>query len=225
MKNKSTKKIHVWIAAAIGLAILPVSGSLRSEAPDPVLQYYWNSAAREAKTTDPGLTGVSYVLTARTFCHRIGSGGQIAATDTATAEYYFTGDRFDSMKTLDGSEPCAKRADLLAPNIFENAYTLNLFPNDTGGPGLAIGLTSDSAAVGQPDGLMVINRNKYNLMNLYLYYPNKEGYRRFTRSFRFTEFEGYTFPDSVWEVGTRLGVFSSEDYRTETGITNIRIVP
>lgn len=224
MRNKSIKKIHVLVAAAICAAFLASADRARSEDPDPVLAYYWKNAGEAARAIDPAQAGIAYVLTARTFCHRIGPGGSIAATDTAFCDYYYTGDNLDSFKVEAGKEACAKRTDLSYPYIFDNAYALSLFPNDTGGPGLAIGLTSDTATAAQPDGLVVIDRNDYAMRNLYLYYPAKEGYRRFTRSFRFVEFEGYLFPDSVWEVGTKLGIFSSENYRTETGVTEIRIV-
>ncbi len=197
----------------------------RSADPDPVLEYYWNNAAEVARAINPSLTGISYVLTARTFCHRIGPGGRIASTDTVLCDYFYTGDNLDSLHAGEGEDNCAEKVDLSFPYIFDNVYDLNLFPNDTGGVGLAIGLTSDSSATVQPDGLVVLDRNKYAMRNLYLYYPDKEGYKRFTRSFRFVEHEGYLFPDSVWEVGTKLGVFSSENYRTETGVTEIRVIP
>ena len=225
MRNKSIKKIHVSLAGGICTAVLVLVGLARPENPDPVLAYYWANAAEAARTIDPVSSGMVYVLTARTFCHRTGPGGNIAATDTVMCDYFYTGDNLDSLKVEEGKEACAKTTDLSYPYVFDNVYELSLFPNDTGGADLAIGLISDSAATAQPDGLVIIDRKDYAMRNLYLFYPEKEGYRRFTRSFRFVEFEGYLFPDSVWEVGTRLGVFSSENYRTETGVTEIRIIP
>jgi hypothetical protein len=59
---------------------------------------------------------------------------------------------------------------------------------------------------------------------LYLYYPSTSGVERLTRSFRFTEVEGYVFPDSIWEVGARSGIFSLEYYRLETGIVEIEVI-
>ncbi|MCP4683853.1 MAG: hypothetical protein GY867_00240 [bacterium] len=224
MRNKSIKKIHVRLLAVVCTAICIVGSDSRSADPDPIIEYYWNNVAGKARLISPAQTGISYVLTARTFCHRIARGGRVASTDTVTCEYFYTGDCLDSLRVGEGEKDCAERVDLTFPYIFDNAYDLSLFPNDTGGVALAIGLISDSAATGQPDGLLVIDRNEYVLRNLYLYYPEKEGYRRFTRSFRFTEHEGYLFPDSVWEVGNKLGIFSSDNYRTESGVTEIRIL-
>jgi len=225
MRNKSIKKIHVFPVVLSVALILGLAGHSRTEEPDPVLKYYWDNAAETARATNPSNTDVSYKITARTFCHRIGSGGSIASTDTVNCEYFYTGNRLDSLRAGEGKEACARKADLTIPHIFDNSYELSLFPNDTGGAGLAIGLTSDSTATGQPDGLLVIDRKSYVMKNLYLYYPDKEGYRRFTRSFRLIESQGFVFPDSVWEVGTKLGIFSSENYRTETGVTDIIILP
>ena len=39
----------------------------------------------------------------------------------------------------------------------------------------------------------------------------------------FIEHEGFVFPDSLWELKVKSGIFSSEVFRTETGITNIQI--
>jgi len=199
--------------------------SSRPADPDPVTNYYWNNAAEKARSISPEQVGLSFVLTARTFCHQMGPGGSIVATDTVVCDYFYTGGILDSLHLDDGKDGCARKVDLTFPYIFGNIYELSLFPNDTGGAGLAIGLTSDSSTIAQPDGLVVIDRNEYVMRNLYLYFPEKEGYRRFTRSFRFIEHEGYLFPDSVWEVGTRLGIFSSENYRTESGVTEIKIIP
>ena len=224
MKKKSTKKIHVL--PALAACVLLLTGiDVRSEGPDPILQYYWENATDKARNINSSEAAVSFVLSARTFCHRIGSGGRIASTDTVTCDYFYTGSTLDSIHPGENNEDCARKVDLAIPFIFDNIYECSLFPNDTGGPGLAIGLTSDSSVAGQPDGLVVIDRRDYAMKNLYLYYPEKEGYRRFTRSFRFVEYEGYLFPDSVWEVGTKLGIFSSENYRTETGVTQIEIIP
>ena len=35
--------------------------------------------------------------------------------------------------------------------------------------------------------------------------------------------EVYIFPDSIWEVGSREGIFSTENYRLETSISSILI--
>jgi len=58
---------------------------------------------------------------------------------------------------------------------------------------------------------------------LYLFYPNRPDFKKFSLSFRFVEYQGHVFPDSIWEVGTKAGIFSTESYRVETAIEHLTI--
>ena len=98
-----------------------------------------------------------------------------------------------------------------------------MFPNDTGGPQLAIGFDTDSLRDPRPVGLAMIDRDEYYPKWLYLFYPEEKNHSRFTKSFRFVQQDGLLFPDSVWVVGAREGVFSTEHYRIETDVTEISI--
>jgi len=214
--NRLTAFLVVGLLSGFGLV-----GA--DDEPDPILEYYWQHARRAARANSPDTTGVSYSFRARTYKHTVSDAGRISRTDSVLQDYFFSDGTPDSVKTVQGEAGRFKDLDFSHPAVFESEYHLSLFPNDTGGPRLAIGLWSDSTLGAQPDGLVVIDRNQYFLYSLYSYYPEKGGYKRFTRSFRFVMVDGYVFPDSVWEVATKLGVFFPESYRLETGISEIRV--
>jgi len=112
---------------------------------------------------------------------------------------------------------------MTVPNVFAQASEFCFYPNDTGGVELALGFDHDVSLSQLPVGLAVIDRDRYLLRWLYLYYPEHLDYKRFSRSYRLTLQDGYVFPDSIWEVGARPGIFSPEYYRLETVITGITI--
>lgn len=218
----STTKVHKWLWLGTLVAVAASFVGTADEI-DPVLRYYWERAGETVLLLNPARPGISYSFMAKSYARQISSHGEIIRTDSMMADYYFSGGTLDSQISRLGGNSRFERLELSFPNVFEIAYHLNLFPNDTGGDDLAIGLTADSADGPLPDGLVIIDRTEYQPRRLYLFYPEKEGYTRFTRSFRLVLVDGFVFPDSILEVGTRIGIFSKENYRLETGITNIQV--
>ena len=111
------------LAAICGM-IMVFADSSRPADPDPVTNYYWNNAAEKARSISPEQVGLSFVLTARTFCHQMGPGGSIVATDTVVCDYFYTGGILDSLHLEDGKDGCARKVDLTFPYIFGNIYEL-----------------------------------------------------------------------------------------------------
>ena len=225
----STEKYHVSVTRAgvcflAGLAtVLVAVVDDSAQAADPVLQFYCERAAAVTAARDPVERGLSYSFTARTYYKEVGKRGQIEKTDSTVADYYFSFGSLDSQRTRIAASTWTNDVCFLVPNVFREDYHFNFFPHDTGGSYLAIGFDTDSAGDPRPVGLALIDRERYSLCRLYVFYSNKPGYKRFSRSYRLVEVEGYILPDSIWEVGARQGVFSTDDYRLETGIENITI--
>ncbi len=214
------------ITAILGMTVLSGFGAITvAQDADPVLDYYWQKAGQTALRTNPNIAGVSYRMTARTFKHSIERDGSISATDTVVQTLYFTGGELDSAIVTGDEESDQLIPSLTFPSIFDMDYDPHLFPNDTGGIDFPIGFLTDSTRPEYPDGLAVIDRYQYHLRSLYLSYNHQDDFRRFSRSYRFVVVDDYLFPDSVWEIATRLGVFFSESYRMETGISDIRVQP
>ena len=189
---------------------------------DAVIEYYWNKADSAFKPRDPVTAGLVYKMVAATYHKHIGKNGRIVKIDSATSAYYCHAGQIDSQQVISGNGSRFADIDLTFTSAFDLDYHHFSFPNDTGGAALAIGLETDSGST-NPNGLIVLDRYSYLPLALYLFYPGKQGYNSFSRSFRFTEVDGYIFPDSIWEVGSREGVFSRENYRLETSISSIVI--
>lgn len=213
----------IRLLAPVSVSLIAISLAAGDDKPDPVLHYYWDHARAAARQTAPDSSGICYSFTAKTYKRSVAQGGRIGKTDSVVQSYFFCSGDLDSVNTVAGDAGEFERLDLSYPPVFESTYQLSSFPNDIGGRRLALRIWSDSALGRQPDGMVVIDRNEYFPYAVYLYYPDKSGYRRFTRSFRFVVVDGFVFPDSVWEVGTRLGVFYPESYRLETGISDIHV--
>jgi hypothetical protein len=189
---------------------------------DDVIDYYWDKAKLAFESGDPVAAGLVYDLVAATYYKHIGKNGKVVKIDSATSEYHCRAGQIDSQLVINGDGSRFADIDLNFTSIFGLDYHHFGFPNDTGGDALAIGLETDSSST-NPNGLLVIDRNSYLLQALYLFYPEKQGYKTFSRSFHFIEVDGYIFPDSIREVGSREGIFSTENYRVETSISSIVI--
>jgi hypothetical protein len=205
--------LGVIAALAFGLAV----------ADDSVVQFYWGRARATYPTRDPLLSGAKFSYRARTYYKEMQRESFGKPKDSSIVDYYYSFGNLDSQKVIAGKLSDMPEVDLSSPNPFDTTYVLNSFPNDTGGALYYVGFDNDTSASERPVGLAVIDRNLYYLRWLYLYYPHKSGYQRFTRSFRFTVSEGLVFPDSVWEVVSQNRLFFPVVYRLETGISNIKI--
>jgi len=191
---------------------------------DPILQFYLDRARHGIASHDPLSAGVKFVLHTNSHYKHIGRNGVVKKIDSAQIDFYYSWGELDSSVVVNGQVERFRRVDPIYPNLLDNDYQYNTFPNDTGGPELAIGFDNPQSTSKNPTGIMIIDRLKFTLGWLYLYFPEADGFNRLTRSYRFTEQSGLIFADSIWEVGARRGIFSSENYRLETAVTAIELL-
>lgn len=226
MPSKSTRIILIWSILILLTAFdQSVCSQDQPEETDPVLTYYWDKATAKAPVVDPATDAIRFSCTVMARRYRINSNGRLGRGDSALINMFFTGNTLDSQQVIKGNIDKIGEIKLNHADPFAYDYRLNFFPNDTGGAGLAIGLVSDSAlAESQPDGLMVIDRKEHYLRSLYYYYPEKSGYKRFTRMYVFQMVEGLLFPREIVEIATQLGVFMTSTYRLELEISGVKLL-
>jgi len=217
-ENGFRRAVVIVFVSVFLLAGLPAAAD-----DNPVVEFYWEKAQRVGKSRDPVETGAGYSYVATSHYKKIDRKGRVENIDSVRSEYFYNWGKLDSSKTLAGDPGKFKKLDLSVPDILSSDYIRYFYPNDTGGTDLAIGFDTETARDPRPVGLFSIDRERYVLRWMYLFYPMKENYKRYSRSYRFVEVEGLIFADSIWEVGAKRGIFSSEHYRLETGISDIKI--
>lgn len=218
---KAIRKYATWILiVAIGLAPSLGSESAGDEALDPVLEYY---RAKAEKAFNQSVPDHAYSVKATTYYKTFGADGRFDLQDSVTGWYYISAGTLDSQNISTPNSQLPEPVSFEYPNVFADNYLFYFFPNDTGGLELAIGFDTYTAEDTLPDGFAIIDRSDGYLRRLYLYYPSGERLKRYTRSFRFVRYDGYVFPDSIWIITARAGIFSTEYLRFETGVSEIRI--
>jgi hypothetical protein len=188
--------------------------------PDAILQFYCEQARLKVAAQHPYEQALTYSFRATTYRHNMDDS---ARGDSAVIDYFFSNGTLDSQRTVESTSWQPKGNDVFYPNVFDLDYQYTFYPNDTGGKDLAIGFDRDTVGDQQPVGLAIIDRYDYHLRRLYLFYPNKPGFRRFTRLLHFQQQDGYLFPVSIVESASKDGVFSTEHYRVETVFSEITI--
>lgn len=214
---------YTGFSLALLTAVSVVVGVFAQDEGDPILAFYCRRAAETFGTRDPLQTGLTFSFRAKTYYMNIGQHGEVTGLDSGITDYYYSFGELDSSHVVVKPEQSQKDVDLTFDNIFNYGYEFYFFPNDTGGDDLAIGFDTYTAEDSLPVGLAVIDRDRYFLKQLYLHYPNRQYYKRYSRSLRLLEYQGYIFADSVWQVLAKQGVFTTEFFRTETGISDIEI--
>jgi hypothetical protein len=210
----------IW--AVLSLFSMPSAGS--GQDTDHVLIFYVSHADTAYLNNNLSEQNMKFSFEAATFYKSIGRAGKITHIDSSITRYFWTGHTLDSSKTQLNPKRSLPENTFEYPNVFTASYDHKFFPNDIGGQELAIGFTPDANTADLPNGIAVLDREEFNLKSLYLYFPEPEGYKRLTRSYRFIQFSGFTFPDSIWEVGAKQGIFTTDHYRLETKISNIQLL-
>ncbi|MDF1544263.1 MAG: hypothetical protein P1R58_04075 [bacterium] len=201
-----------------------IGWAVAGQSDDDVLDFYCERAKAVADSRDPLEHGLSFAIKARSYYKRIGGEGQVTGMDSSMVELFYSFGQLDSMKLDSTYSDREIELDLELPKPFARDYNYSFYPNDTGGADLAIGFDRDTGQSEEPVGLAIIDRTQYYYKWLYLHYPKKENYRRYSRSYRFILQDGYIFPDSIWVVATRRRLLSSESFRIETGLSDVRII-
>ncbi|UCE25546.1 MAG: hypothetical protein JSU74_05730 [Candidatus Zixiibacteriota bacterium] len=224
LKRHMMKKIrHIGLTLTLLVAAALVTITAAQEESDPILEFYCRRAAETYDSRNPLERGISFSFRATTHYMSIGEHGEVVGQDSGIIDYYYSFGQLDSSEVILSPERSQKVLALDFANVFAGDYEFFFFPNDTGGTDLAIGFDTPSREDSLPVGLAVIDRDMFYLRWLYLHYPNKKYHKRYSRSFRFTEYDGYIFADSLWQVTARKGVFTTDFFRTETEISDITI--
>jgi len=218
MIKKDTQNILLLL---LSLAfVISVAGQERDE----VLDYYRGHAEAAFTGNNPFESGVSFKLTTQTIYFDTDSHAQIEKADTFKIDYYFSLGKLDSQNVISKTSDKVPEIDFTYPNVFTGDYHYNFYPNDVGDSALAIGFDSPTAESSEPVGIALVDRYNFYLRRLYLHYPNKPDYTRFSRTFSFKRIESLVFPDTINEVAARYGFFSADNFRIETAVSDVQIL-
>jgi hypothetical protein len=210
-----------WIATiAVALSVLAAD----RYGADPVLEFYCTQSAVVAGRMDSLRRGLHFTAFATTHYKRVDSEGRVTGVDTSEVQYWFRDGVVDSQVVHRSKSGRDQALPWATPDVFADGYLYSFYPNDTGGSKLAIGFDRPTAEDSLPVGLFVIDRDLYQLRRLYLYYPHRSGYKRFSLCYRMAEQEGFLFPDSIWEVAAKEAIFTTENYRRETRVDSVRVL-
>jgi hypothetical protein len=211
-----------WIAT---IAVTVSASAADRYGGDGVLEFYCTRSAEAANRMNPIGQRLSFTLATTSHYKRIDSHGKVSGVDTAEVQYWFREGVLDSQVVRSAPSGGSRSLSWSLPDVFAEGYLYTFYPNDAGGKELAIGFDTPKAADSLPVGLMIIDRESYLPRRFYLHYPNRPGYKRFSLGYRLSERDGFLFPDSIWEVAAKEAVFSTENYRRETRVDSVRILP
>ncbi len=219
----SILKKNTWVIIVfVSVCVLALS-LVAQEETDEILVHYKSRASEVFNGRNPLLSGLKFSFEATTYYKLFDEEKNTFIIDSIIADYYYSFEKIDSINVIASSKDDPDTLDLKYPNIFIGDYLYNFYPNDTGGKDLSIGFDSKDVNPNIPIGLAIVDRDYYFLKRLYMYYMNEQKVERASKSFRFVEIDGFIFSDSVWELKSKSGIFTTEYFRVETGIRNIKI--
>ena len=221
INNKLTHKILIIFILLTLYASIPASDEKKST--DPVLDFYLQKAKAVYNSLNPDENGAAYSFIARSYQSELIRNGIIDLIDSSIVKYYFSFGNLDSHKVEISTSNKLDSLDFSYPNLFEKDYDFNFFPHDIGGENISIGIDSDTIKNLVPVGIAVIGRQKYVLRRLYLYYPDNDRYKRYSKVISLKEHEGVVFPDSLNVTFSKMGIFSAAHFRLLTVIDSFTV--
>jgi hypothetical protein len=221
INNKLTHKILIIFILLTLYASIPAKDEKKST--DPVLDFYLQKARAAYNSLNPDENGAAYSFIARSYQSELKRNGVIDLIDSSIVKYYFSFGNLDSHKVEVSTGKGLDSIDFSYPNFFGKEYDFNFFPHDIGGGNISIGIDSDTVKNLIPVGIAVIDRQKYVLRRLYLYYPDNDRYKRYSKVISLKEHEGVVFPDSINVTFSKMGIFSAAHFRLLTVVDSFTV--
>ena len=215
-------EIALFLAVAIGISTAYTEQT--GEDADPVLEFYVNQAEEAYVESDPYTRNLRFTFLAYSYYKQLGRKGIVERLDSVVTRYFMTGIQIDSTTIVVEATSNIPEPTFSYRNIFSDSFLHNFYPNDTGSADLAIGFDTPGFEETLPTGVAVIDREEYILKRLHMFFQNPVGFKRLTRSFLIKEQNGFIFPDSIWEIGAKQGVFSTDYYKLETNIQQVQLL-
>jgi len=185
---------------------------------DPAMKFY-------LEKTDSVLNGstlfnndLKYSVLVTSVYNKISYRGISSELDTAGFFCEFTDGRFVESETDDTA---AIDENIVTANLrFEKPWELNcrfyFFPRDTGAGDLAIGFApADTLAKTSPEGMIIINRDTYQIKRLYLHYTAIDEYAWLSKTYRFSHDSGTVLLRSLTLQGCYYGFFRRRFFRQD----------
>ncbi|SYZ73800.1 exported hypothetical protein [Candidatus Zixiibacteriota bacterium] len=178
-----------------------------------VIRYYLKNLDSAYAKSYIFASGTAFSFKIRIIYEETSYRGTINKADTAAMELYFSAGKRDSLEIIDSAqdEKNIIPDSFAVPPVWRHQYDYSFYPNDTGAGILAIGFDRQSNAENPPVGFLTMDRDTYYLKSLFLSFPEKEGYRQYSRTYHFERFDDYYIP-TIWEIDGSMNTFTGIKY-------------
>ncbi len=206
---------------AIGILIficICVSWSIAGETADPVMKYYLDGTNEKLSENILFVDYITVEATAVSYYQNIDYRGKVDTSDTAKYEIEMKEGRARVVQVIDsaGLESNVIPSDLKFVKPWGRDCFFYFFPNDTGAGDMSIGFDPSRPDSGySPSGIMVIDRDSFELKELFEHFRQLDGFERYSIVYKFQEFEFGTAPVKITIQGTRAGTFIRQYFRQD----------
>ncbi len=189
-----------------------------AEIDDPAMKFYLDKADSVLNSSTLFNNNLQYSVSATSIYDKINYRGITDESDTTGFLIDFDNLQFVISQIIDtvGLEENTFPSDIQ----FEKPWELNcrfyFFPRDTGAGDLAIGFAPvDSLRGENPEGLIIINRDTYQIKSLYLHYLAFDEYEWMSREYQFSYENEIALLKSLTIQGCYFGFFQLRYFRQD----------
>ena len=194
-----------------------------AEIDDPAIQFYLNKADSVLNSSPLFNKELKYSVSLFSIYNKINYRGITSGSDTANYLIDFIDGRFIVSETIDsaGTEENIVPVDIQLDKPWEYNCRFYFFPRDTGAGDLAIGFApADSLEKRAPEGMIIIDRDSYQIKHVYLHYLNIDDYEWLSKDYQFSYENKMMLLKSLILQGCYYGFFQRRFFRHDLIFNN-----
>ncbi len=188
------------------------------EIDDPAMEFYLNKTDSVLNSSTLFNNDLKYSVSTTSIYNKISYRGITSESDTARFLLDFVEGQFIESQINDTA---SFQENIVPPGLrFEKPWELNcrfhFFPRDIGTGDLAIGFAPvDTLEINSPEGMIIINRDTYQIKRIYLHYPATDEYEWFSKTYQFSFENETTLLRSLTIQGCYFGFFQRRFFRQD----------
>lgn len=214
MPEINHKSVTAILLLLMVVALFTGSGlTPQAASDDVVMEYYLENVASVFSRDYLFETEKSFACQVRSIYRRTDYRGELNSIDTALFGLYGHHGKIDSITIVDSAAVGNNRfpGKLGLVRVWEAENSYYFFPNDTGAGRLAIGYEPvDSEAENPPSGFFNIDRYNFDLLALFVYFPDPPDNERLSRTFSFDRVDSVIVPRKLEIHATKMRFLGRE---------------